>query len=137
MVGVSLTLAEARTRAELISAISYDIDLDLSAGPPDAGDGFGCRTTVRFESTGPESFLELAQASDLQLTVNGDQVLSPRYDGRRIELSGLTTTNEVVVEARLPYVTDGDGMHTFTDPADGERYISAYCGVDIAQRVFP
>ena len=40
------------------------------------------------------------------------------------------------MEARLPYVTDGDGMHTFTDPVDGERYVSAYVGVDITQRVF-
>ncbi len=42
-----------------------------------------------------------------------------------------------MVEARVPYVTDGDGMHTFTDPADGETYVSAYVGMDIAQRVFP
>ena len=28
-------------------------------------------------------------------------------------------------------------MHTFTDPADGESYVSAYVGMDIAQRVFP
>ena len=59
------------------------------------------------------------------------------YDGRRIELVGLAERNEVVVEARIPYVTDGDGMHTFTDPADGETYVSAYLGMDIAQRVFP
>ena len=42
----------------------------------------------------------------------------------------------MVVEARLPYVTDGDGMHTFTDPADGERYVRRTLGMDIAQRVF-
>ena len=41
------------------------------------------------------------------------------------------------MEARVPYVTDGDGMHPFTDPADGETYVSAYVGMDIAQRVFP
>ena len=41
----------------------------------------------------------------------------------------------MVVTARLPYVTHGDGMHTFTDPADGETYVSAYCGMDIAHRV--
>ena len=40
------------------------------------------------------------------------------------------------MEARLPYVTDGDGMHIFTDPADGETYVSAYIGMDVAQRVF-
>ena len=42
----------------------------------------------------------------------------------------------MTVEARLPYVTHGDGMHIFTDPADGETYVSAYCGMDIAHRVF-
>ena len=26
-------------------------------------------------------------------------------------------------------------MHTFTDPADGETYVSAYCGMDVAHRV--
>ena len=69
------------------------------------------------------------------MQVNGAAV-TPAYDGRRIALTGLRDRNEVVVEARLPYVTDGDGMHTFTDPADGERYVSAYVGIDITQRVF-
>jgi aminopeptidase N len=42
----------------------------------------------------------------------------------------------VTVTARLPYVSDGEGMHAFTDPVDGERYVSAYLGVDLTQRVF-
>ncbi len=131
---MSLTLSEARVRADLLSAISYDVRLDLT-GPQDSPT-FGCRTTVRFDSAGPETFLELTDASELRLTVNGTPVAEPSYDGRRIVLSGLGAHNEVVVEARVPYVTDGDGMHTFTDPADGERYVSAYLGMDIAQRVF-
>ena len=59
------------------------------------------------------------------------------YADGRIPLRDLGATNEVVVEARLPYVTDGEGMHTFTDPADGEVYASAYVGMDLAHRVFP
>ncbi len=43
----------------------------------------------------------------------------------------------MTVEARVPYVTDGDGMHTFTDPADGETYVSAYVGMDIAPAGLP
>jgi aminopeptidase N len=129
---VSLTLTEARTRAAQLSDVSYAIELDLIE--PSAGT-FGCRTTVRFASTGPETFLELTDATDLRLSVNGMPV-TPAYDGRRIALTGLTAQNEVVVEARLPYVTDGDGMHIFTDPADGETYASAYVGMDVAQRVF-
>ncbi len=126
---MSLTLAEARERAALLSDVSYGLHLDLTDRAT-----FGCRAVVRFACAEPgaTTFLELARASDV--TVDGVPVA---YDGRRIELTGLDATNEVVVEARIPYVTDGDGMHTFTDPADGETYVSAYVGMDIAQRVFP
>ncbi len=129
---MSLSLGEARARAAQLSAVTYEIDLDLT--DPHRG-SFGCRTTVGFASSGPETFLELTSAEDLAVTVNGART-DAEYDGRRIALTGLVTSNEVVVEARLPYVTDGDGMHTFTDPADGETYVSAYLGMDIAQRVF-
>ena len=37
----------------------------------------------------------------------------------------------------MPYVTDGEGMHHFRDPADGEVYASAYLGMDVAHNVFP
>ena len=40
------------------------------------------------------------------------------------------------MDARLRYVTDGEGMHTFTDPVDGERYVGGYLGLDITQRLF-
>ena len=79
MVDMSLTLVEARARAALISAISYDIELDLSAGRTDDGGGFACRTSISFRSTGPETFLDLANASDLRLSVNGKD----RYDDVR------------------------------------------------------
>jgi aminopeptidase N len=126
----SLTLAEARARADLLSDVSYDVEVDLRDEQ-----SFGSRVTVRFTSRGPATFLELHRGQDVRLTVNG-AATEPAYDGARIALTGLVERNEVVVDARLPYVTDGDGLHTFTDPADGERYVSAYLGVDITQRVF-
>jgi aminopeptidase N len=122
---------EARARAAQLSRVSYDIELDLTHR-----ERFGSRVTVRFDSRGSETFLELTAAEDLRVEVNGEPADTTSYDGRRIALTGLRERNEVVVEARLPYVTDGDGMHTFTDPADGERYVSAYVGMDLAQKVF-
>ena len=126
---MSLTLAEARERAALLSDVSYDLHLDLTDRAT-----FGCRAVIRFSCAQPgaSTFLELAKAAEV--TVDG---LAVPYDGHRIALHDLGPTHEVVVEARVPYVTDGDGMHTFTDPADGETYVSAYVGMDIAQRVFP
>ncbi|WP_121255803.1 aminopeptidase N [Nocardioides ferulae] len=129
---MSLTLEEARARAAAVSAVEYDVHLDLT-GPP--ADGFASRTVVRFVAAGPETFLELAGGRDVRVWVDGAAVADPGYSADRLPLHGLSGRTEVVVEARLPYVTDGDGMHTFTDPADGERYVSAYCGMDNAQRV--
>jgi aminopeptidase N len=127
---VSLTLGEARARAALLSHVTYDVSLDLTDR-----ETFGVKAAVQFDCADPgsDTFLELTDAHDLKVAGTNEW----SYDGRRIHLSGLTATNDVRVEARLPYVTDGDGMHTFTDPADGETYVSAYVGMDIAQRVFP
>ncbi len=130
---MSLTYAEARARAAQISGVAYDLDLDLTSRS-----SFGCRTAVSFDlqDPGTATFLELADAEDLRLTVNGVVVEQPAYDGRRVTLTDLASHNEVVVEARLPYVNDGDGMHTVTDPADDATYVAAYAGMDLAQKVF-
>jgi aminopeptidase N len=130
---VSLTYTEALARAEQISDVAYRIELDLRSR-----DSFGCRTTVTFAIADPRAttFLELTDAAGLSLTVNDEPVASPAYDGQRITLHDLAPTNEVVVEARVPYVNDGDGMHTFTDPADDTTYVAAYAGMDLARKVF-
>ena len=61
---------------------------------------------------------------------------APYADGR-IALTDLAATNTVRVTARMPYVTDGDGMTVTIDPADGERYVCAHTSMDIAQKVVP
>jgi len=131
---VSLTYAEAVARAAQVSDVAYRIDLDLTSR-----ETFGCRTTVTFALADPRAttFLELSDAQDLRLTVNDSPVSQPAYDGHRITLHDLEPRNEVVVEARIPYVNDGDGMHTFTDPADDATYVAAYAGMDLAQKIFP
>ena len=137
---MSLTLDEARQRAATLSDVSYAIDFDLTtAGQEPTRDGpsrFGCRTTIRFTATADSTFLELTDATQVTLTLDGASV-DPSYDGRRLHLTGLGGEHEVVVDAQVPYVTDGDGMHRFTDPADGATYACAYLGMDVAQRVFP
>ncbi len=131
---MALTWAEARARAADVAAIAYAVDLDLAT--PGA-ERFGSRTTVRFTTTSKRTFLELEHAESLTVTVDGEAV-EAAYDGERIALTDLPVDRpvEVVVDARLPYVTSGEGVHRFTDPADGETYVSAYCGMDIAHRVF-
>ncbi len=128
---MSLTLDEARARAAMLSEVAYDLALDVRS--PDA---FSSRVAVRFRTRGGNTFLELYQAESLEVTLDGSAV-APAYDGCRIPLEGLAPgPHEVVVDARLRYVTDGEGLHTFTDPVDGERYVGGYLGLDITQRLF-
>ncbi|WP_305789440.1 aminopeptidase N [Symbioplanes lichenis] len=128
---MSLTLDEARARAAMLDDVSYELALDVTSA-----EFFRSRVTVRFRTTGGDTFLELHRASELVVTVDG-ACAPAAYDGKRISLDGLAPgRHEVVVDARLSYVTDGEGMHTFTDPVDGERYVGAYLGLDITQRLF-
>jgi aminopeptidase N len=115
----------------MLSEVSYDLALDVRS--PDA---FRSRVAVRFRTDGGNTFLELYRAESLEVTLDGWTV-APAYDGVRIPLDGLAHgSHEVVVDARLRYVTDGEGLHTFTDPVDGERYVGGYLGLDITQRLF-
>ncbi|HEY9562305.1 MAG TPA: aminopeptidase N [Nocardioides sp.] len=127
----SLTLTESRTRAADLAVTAYDVHLDLTSP-----DEFTSSTTVHFTSRTAQTFIELANAESVQAMLNGATLAAEAYADGRLALSDLQERNELVVTARLPYVTNGDGMHTFTDPADGERYVSAYCGMDIASTVF-
>ncbi len=87
----------------------------------------------RSSSTGAETFLELHRGRG-RVRPGQRAAVVPSYDGRRIALTGLLDRNEVVVDPAA--LRHRRRRTTFTDPADGERYVSAYVGVDITQRVF-
>ncbi len=128
-----LNLAEARERAALLNDVAITVELDLTSG-----EDYGCRAIVSFgcSSPGATTFLELTGARALAVRRDGEPIEAP-YDGERITLTDLGERTEVEISARLPYTTDGDGMHTMADPADGERYVCAYTSMDITRKVIP
>ncbi|MFC6421403.1 aminopeptidase N [Ornithinimicrobium tianjinense] len=128
---MSLTLIDARARAEVLRQPVYEVDLDLSGD-----ESFTATTRLRFAAeAGSTSFLDLQHARRVRVVLNGAE-LSDVYRDDQIHLTDLQADNEVVVEAEMPYVTDGDGMHRFVDPADGGVYIGCYGGMDVNRRVF-
>ena len=62
--------------------------------------------------------MELADALTWTATLNGVAVPADHATDNRIRLTGLAEHNVLVVEATLPCVTSGDGMHRYVDPAD-------------------
>ncbi len=130
----SLTTVEAQRRAELLDVDAYRIELDLTRG----AQRFGSTTRVTFgcREPGAETFIELKDAHIERAELNGRPLDTSTYADDRLVLTGLLAHNELVIAAELDYQSTGEGMHRFVDPADGQSYVGAYCGVDVARQVF-
>src|SRR5689334_565049 len=126
----SLTRAEAADRAALLAVDGYEIDLDLTTGSAE----FGSTTVVRFGCTRPgaSTFVELRPTALRSATLNGRQLDPGALHGGRLPLDGLADRNELVVRTTMAYSNSGDGLHRFTDPADGEVYLYAQAFLDCA-----
>jgi aminopeptidase N len=132
----NLTRDEALARTRLLAVESYTVDLDLTRGP----DRFRSTTVVRFRCAEPgaEVFCDLADASLHEVTLNGVPVDPGKYDraAGRLPLTGLAGQNELRVVADCAYSHSGQGLHRFTDPADGQVYLHSQFAIADAQRVF-
>ena len=134
MPGQNLTRLEATDRSATVHTRSYDVTLDLTRGET----VFGSSTTVRFTSTqGSSTFIDLIAPVVHSISLNG-RTLDPAevYADSRITLTGLAADNELVVVADCAYMHTGEGLHRFTDPADGETYLYSQFEVPDSRRVF-
>ncbi|MFJ2742180.1 aminopeptidase N [Streptomyces sp. NPDC087440] len=130
-----LTRPEAQTRAQLIHARRYTVDLDLTQGD----DTFDSRTVIHFTArTTGDTFLELKPATLRSITLDGHPLDPADLADNRFPLTGLTPgDHELRIDAAMRYSRTGEGMHRFTDPADGETYVYTQLFLDDVQRVFP
>ncbi|MFI5693611.1 aminopeptidase N [Kribbella sp. NPDC051586] len=137
MPGTNLTRDEARSRAGVVSDVTYAIELDLT-GAPSGAPTFPSVTTVTFTaSAGANTFADLIADKVRSVTLNG-VALDPDvvYDGARIQLDGLAERNELTVVADCLYSRTGEGLHRSVDPADKETYLYTQFEVPDARRVF-
>ena len=134
MPGQNLTHLEATKRSATVHTRSYDVVLDLTHGET----VFRSTTTVRFTATpGASTFIDLIAPTVHSITLNG-RALDPTevYEDSRIALIDLAADNELVVDADCAYMHTGEGLHRFTDPADGETYLYSQFEVPDSRRVF-
>lgn len=130
---MTLTRDEAVQRAVIVTPTAYDVRLDLTVGDRE----FGSRTRIAFDAqVGAETFVDIAPVELLRASLNGAPLPAKAFDGRRLQLTGLVEHNELVVEARMAYSHDGQGLHRALDPADGESYVYGHLFMDAAPRVF-
>ncbi|WP_219670840.1 aminopeptidase N [Streptomyces bambusae] len=130
----ALTRNEAQTRAALLDVHHYDVALDLTGGD----DTFDSTTVIRFSAlaTG-DTFVELKPDELHSVSLDGTPLDPAALDDNRLPLPGLTEgSHELRVQARMRYSRTGEGLHRFTDPADGETYVYTQMFMDDVQRVF-
>ncbi|NGN70143.1 aminopeptidase N, partial [Streptomyces sp. A7024] len=129
----ALTRAEAQLRARILEVGRYDVELDLTRGE----EVFGSTVVIRFAAReAAETFLELKPAALRRVVLDGAELDPASLDGNRLPLTLAAGAHELRVEADMAYSRTGEGMHRFTDPADGETYLYTQLFLDDVQRVF-
>ncbi|MGW8483988.1 aminopeptidase N [Microbacterium sp. NPDC055903] len=122
MSSANLTREETAARSAAVSVHSIRVELDLREARDPARSGFGTTTTLEFESTAAETWLDFIGESVEEVVVNGAS-RPVVHDGSRIALTGLRGSNVVRVRAVGAYSRSGEGLHRFVDPVDGETYL--------------
>ncbi|RKT04141.1 aminopeptidase N [Streptomyces sp. 3211.6] len=130
----ALTRNEAQLRAQLLDVHHYAVTLDLTTGE----ETFDSTTVIRFSARTPaDTFVELKPEELRSATLDGHPLDTAALDDNRLPLTGLTEgPHELRVDARMRYSRTGEGLHRFTDPADGETYVYTQMFMDDVQRVF-
>lgn len=133
----NLTRSEAQSRTQLLEVDSYSVHIDISNAETDA-DTYLSRTVVDFSARFVDStFIDLIADSVSSVLINGES-LSPAevFDGARVTFPVRAGRNSLTIEAQARYSTSGEGLHRFTDPADGKTYLYTQYEPTDARRVF-
>ncbi|WP_127357939.1 aminopeptidase N [Actinacidiphila soli] len=116
-----LTRAEAQTRARFLDVHRYVIDLDLDRGD----ETFGSSTVIHFTAReAGDTFVDIQPVALHRAVLDGRELDPAALEDNRLPLTGLAAgPHELRIEADMRYSRTGEGMHRFTDPADGETYL--------------
>ena len=128
-----LTRDEAQTRARLLDVHHYEVELDLTTGD----DTFRSSSTIRFTArTAGDTFVELKPETLHSALLDGTPLDPAALDGNRLPLDLTEGEHTLEIAATMRYSRTGEGMHRFTDPADGESYVYTQLFMEDVQRVF-
>ncbi|MDT0344693.1 aminopeptidase N [Streptomyces litchfieldiae] len=129
----TLTRIEAEERARLLDVQHYAIDLDVTRGE----ETFASVTTIRFTARhAGDTFVEVRPTTLHGATLDGRDLDPATLADGRLPLALTAGEHELTVRADMPYSRTGEGMHRFTDPADGLTYLYSMCCMTEGPLVF-
>lgn len=133
----TLTFQEATARTAALTLHAYRVHLDVTHAPSDAAT-FIARTEVDLTTREAETFLDYLGEDVTAVSIDGEEQ-PVDFDGSRVHLTGLPTDTRITVsvEGRSLYSRTGQGLHRFTDTADGNTYLYSHLEPSDARRIFP
>src|SRR5262245_7553642 len=116
----------------MLQVLEYDVRLDLASDD----ERFRSVTTLTFESTGGDTFVDLKPERVQSIVLNGSPLDPALLDRGRLPVTTAAGRNELVVDAVMRFRNDGEGLHRSVDPADGRHYVYGMCFMDAAPSIF-
>lgn len=122
MTTANLTRTETSARSAAVTVRRIRLELDVTGAPDPATTGFPTMSTLEFDATTPETWVDFLGEDVHGVLVNGEE-RPVDWDGARVRLTGLAARNTVVIRATGAYSRSGEGLHRFVDPVDGNVYL--------------
>ncbi|WP_226336876.1 aminopeptidase N [Arthrobacter sp. UM1] len=134
----NLTRQEARRRAEIVSDVSYAMEIDVTRAPDEDVETFGSATTISFTAAAAEEvFADYEAAAVHRVSLNGEELeLEAAVTPGRVRFTPREGRNELRIEGESRYSRSGEGMHRYRDPADGQTYLYTQYEPADCRRVF-
>ena len=137
----TLTREDARARAAAVRLTAQSVHVDLSAVRAEGARTFPVTAVLQVEvlADGTDLRVDFLNAAVTAVAVDGEDLDPAQVAGRaRVVVPGLSAgAHEVRIEGAALYSRSGEGLHRFTDPADGEVYLYTQYEPADARRVFP
>ncbi|MGZ9897346.1 aminopeptidase N [Shewanella gaetbuli] len=126
---------QANARASVITNVDYQLSFYLSQQSL-----FRAKSVVNFDLTGKTDHftLDLNQANIHSMLINGSKIY-PNYNGSYITINPALLNsgrNTIEVEFSRQHSTNGEGLHRFVDPVDGQVYLYSHFEPAAAQQMF-
>lgn len=129
----NLLYTEANERANVVSNVSYKIDLDLNSGK----DTFLCSSEIEFDAKNSNNtFLNFDASEILDIELNGEKLTPDNYNNYRVMLYPIKAHNKAIVKGVCKYQNTGVGLHRFVDPTDNMVYLHTQFESFDAHKVF-
>ncbi|MCL1838330.1 MAG: aminopeptidase N [Propionibacteriaceae bacterium] len=141
MFEANITRAAAAVRATKISDVNYQVHLDVTpqaakAAGMNPSEHFWSQTTIDFNFSGGECFVNLIAHEVTQLVLDGAQLDLGNFGDNIVSFEAPAGSHQLSIWAWCNYSHTGEGLHRFVDTVDEQTYLYSQFETADARRMY-